>query len=106
MDTHYVVVQLEDDPVIIESSASMAGKHYKNSTLIQMDKNGDYQIVHGPKLHEIEANNIKILFDGHANKKLKTTGGERADEIVDYVVALKGVLPGQSSIDTVAIKSN
>ncbi|VVM21521.1 hypothetical protein BSPWISOXPB_8660 [uncultured Gammaproteobacteria bacterium] len=27
-----------------------------------MDKNGDYQIVHGSKLHEIKADNIKILF--------------------------------------------
>jgi hypothetical protein len=25
-----------------------------------MDENGDYQIVHGSKLHEIKADNIKI----------------------------------------------
>ncbi|WP_143243195.1 C80 family cysteine peptidase, partial [Bathymodiolus azoricus thioautotrophic gill symbiont] len=103
-DTHYVVVQLEDDPVMIKSSASRAGKHFKNSTLIQMDKEGGYQIVHGPKLYEIEANNIKILFNGHGDKRLKTTGQRVADNIVDHVVALKGVLPVQSSIDTVAIK--
>jgi hypothetical protein len=36
-DTHYVVVQLEDEPTIVESSAYIAGKHFKNSTLIQMD---------------------------------------------------------------------
>jgi hypothetical protein len=61
-DTHYVVVQLEDEPTIVESSAYIASKHFKNSTLIQMDENGDYQIVHGSKLHEIKADNIKILF--------------------------------------------
>jgi hypothetical protein len=103
-DTHYVIVQLENDPTIVTSSEDMAGKHFKNSTLIQMDENGDYQIVHGPKLHEIEVNNIKILFSGHGNKLIKTIGKRFADNIADYVVALKGVLPGQSSIDTVAIK--
>jgi hypothetical protein len=35
---HYVVVQLQDDPDLVESSADMTGKHSKNSTLIQMDK--------------------------------------------------------------------
>ncbi|VVM18929.1 hypothetical protein BSPWISOXPB_219 [uncultured Gammaproteobacteria bacterium] len=53
-DTHYVVVQLQDDPDIVESSADMTGKHSKNSTLIQMDKNGDYRLVHGPKLRTIK----------------------------------------------------
>jgi hypothetical protein len=52
-----------------------------------MDKEGGYQIVHGPKLYEIEANNIKILFNGHGDKRLKTTGQRVADNIVDHVVA-------------------
>jgi hypothetical protein len=39
-----------------------------------MDKNGDYQLVHGPKLRKIKADNIKILFSGHGSKGLKTIG--------------------------------
>jgi hypothetical protein len=35
-----------------------------------MDENGDYQIVHGSKLHEIKADNIKILFVGHGDEEL------------------------------------
>ncbi|VVM19865.1 hypothetical protein BSPWISOXPB_8677 [uncultured Gammaproteobacteria bacterium] len=103
-DTHYVVVQLEDEPTIVESSAYIAGKHFKNSTLIQMDENGDYQIVHGSKLHEIKADNIKILFVGHGDEEFKKSGDRTANNIVNYVVTLRGVLPAQSSIDTVAIK--
>ncbi|VVH50454.1 hypothetical protein BPUTSESOX_462, partial [uncultured Gammaproteobacteria bacterium] len=103
-DTHYVVVQLENDPAIVKSSADITGKHSKNSTLIQMDKKGGYQIVHGPKLYEIKADNIKILFDGHGSNSLKTIGRRTANDIVDHVVALRGVLPAQSSIDTVSIK--
>jgi hypothetical protein len=34
-----------------------------------MDENGDYQIVHGSKLHEIKADNIKILFVGHGDEE-------------------------------------
>jgi hypothetical protein len=39
-----------------------------------MDKNGDYRLVHGPKLRTIKADNIKILFTGHGSKGLKTIG--------------------------------
>ncbi|CAB5497785.1 hypothetical protein AZO1586I_233, partial [Bathymodiolus thermophilus thioautotrophic gill symbiont] len=103
-DTHYVVVQLENDLKIVENSVAMASKYPRKSTLIQMDKKGGYRIVHGPKLHKIKADNIKILFIGHGDNWLKTTGGRTANGIVDHVVALRGVLPAQSSIDTVAIK--
>jgi hypothetical protein len=30
-DTHYVVVQLQDDPAIVESSVNMTGKHFNNT---------------------------------------------------------------------------
>jgi hypothetical protein len=36
----------------------MTGKHFNNTTLIQMDKNGDYQLVHGPKLRKIKDNSL------------------------------------------------
>ncbi|VVM24228.1 hypothetical protein BSPWISOXPB_246 [uncultured Gammaproteobacteria bacterium] len=69
-DTHYVVVQLQDDPTMANSSSAIASKHFGSSTLIKMDNNGDYQIVYGPKLHKIKADNIKILFAGHGKKGL------------------------------------
>jgi phosphotransferase system IIB component len=103
-DTHCVVVQLQDDQAVANSSAALASKHFGNSTLIKMDNNGDYQIVYGPKLHKIKADNIKILFDGHGSDSLKTIGRRTANDIVEHVVALRGVLPAQSSIDTVSIK--
>ncbi|WP_139699493.1 C80 family cysteine peptidase, partial [bacterium endosymbiont of Bathymodiolus sp. 5 South] len=101
-DTHYVVVQLQDDPTMANSSSAIASKHFGSSTLIKMDNNGDYQIVYGPKLHKIKADNIKILFAGHGKKGF--IGRRTAANIVDYVVTLRGVLPTQSSIDTVAMK--
>ncbi|CAB5507256.1 hypothetical protein AZO1586R_2307, partial [Bathymodiolus azoricus thioautotrophic gill symbiont] len=101
-DTHCVVVQLQDDQAVANSSAALASKHFGNSTLIKMDNNGDYQIVYGPKLHKIKADNIKILFAGHGKKGF--IGRRTATNIVDYVVTLRGVLPAQSSIDTVAMK--
>jgi hypothetical protein len=36
-----------------------------------MDKEGGYRTVHGPKLHEIKADNIKILFVGHGDENNK-----------------------------------
>jgi hypothetical protein len=35
--TYHVFVQIEDESIIAESSAALAGKHFTNSTLIQMD---------------------------------------------------------------------
>jgi hypothetical protein len=43
---------LQDDPDIVDNSADIAGKHFNNTTLIQMDKGGGYRIVHGPKLYK------------------------------------------------------
>jgi DeoR/GlpR family transcriptional regulator of sugar metabolism len=44
-NTHYVVVQLQDDPDIVDNSADIAGKHFNNTTLIQMDKGGGYRWI-------------------------------------------------------------
>jgi hypothetical protein len=55
-------------------------------------------------LHKIKADNIKILFSGHGNEGLKTTGRKTANDIANIVATLRGVLPVQSSIDTVAMK--
>jgi hypothetical protein len=43
--TYHVFVQIEDESIIAESSAALAGKHFTNSTLIQMDKEGNYRVV-------------------------------------------------------------
>jgi hypothetical protein len=40
----------------------MTGKHFNNTTLIQMDKNGDYQLVHGPPYFQFHCNiSTKII---------------------------------------------
>ncbi|VVM22276.1 hypothetical protein BSPWISOXPB_2851 [uncultured Gammaproteobacteria bacterium] len=73
-NTYHVFVQLEDDSVIAEVQQP-GGKHFTNSTLIQMDKEGNYLVVHGLSLSEIpEASDIKLVFNGHGNDKgLETT---------------------------------
>jgi hypothetical protein len=52
----------------------------------------------GSKLHEIKADNIKILFVGHGDEEFKKSGDRTANNIVNYVVTLRGVLPAQSSM--------
>jgi hypothetical protein len=44
-NTYHVFVQLEDDSVIAEGATFLTGKHFTNSTLIQMDKEGNYLVV-------------------------------------------------------------
>ncbi|CAB5497556.1 C80 family cysteine peptidase, partial [Bathymodiolus thermophilus thioautotrophic gill symbiont] len=98
-----VIVQLEDDRVVAESVASLAGKHFKQSTLIQMNRDGSYRTIHGPKLEDIKGN-VKVVFDGHGDRHNKTMGGRSADDIVEHVILLRGKLTGGATIATVAIK--
>jgi hypothetical protein len=41
--------------------------------------------VHGSKLHEIKADNIKILFVGHGDEEFKKSGDRTANNIDNYV---------------------
>jgi hypothetical protein len=62
-----------------------------------MDKEGGYQIVHGPKLHKIKADNIKILFSGHGNEGLKTTVNLPSKPSIDLFSCSKPSSPTETT---------
>ncbi|WP_139699679.1 C80 family cysteine peptidase, partial [bacterium endosymbiont of Bathymodiolus sp. 5 South] len=105
-NTYHVFVQLEDDSVIAEGATFLTGKHFTNSTLIQMDKEGNYLVVHGLSLSEIpEASDIKLVFNGHGNDKgLETTiAGRTYRDIVNDIVTLREDFPKNSNIEKVSM---
>ncbi|CAC9644983.1 hypothetical protein, partial [uncultured Gammaproteobacteria bacterium] len=104
--TYHVFVQIEDESIIAESSAALAGKHFTNSTLIQMDKEGNYRVVHGLSLSEIpEASDIKLVFNGHGDDKglERTTADRTYRDIVNDIVTLREDLPKNSNIEKVSM---
>ncbi len=42
-----VIIQLENDPIVRKAAAQLAGKHPKNSVIVQLDQNNDYRVVYG-----------------------------------------------------------
>ncbi|EKO3562959.1 MARTX multifunctional-autoprocessing repeats-in-toxin holotoxin RtxA [Vibrio fluvialis] len=42
-----VIVQMENDPVVAQAAASLAGKHAENSVIVQLDADGNYRVVYG-----------------------------------------------------------
>jgi hypothetical protein len=46
-------VPRKNDPVLIQSTSQLAEKYPDNTTIVHMDKNGNYKVVHGLKLDEI-----------------------------------------------------
>ncbi|MBD2780466.1 MARTX multifunctional-autoprocessing repeats-in-toxin holotoxin RtxA [Xenorhabdus szentirmaii] len=42
-----VIIQTENDPVVARAAANLAGKHPDSSVIVQLDANGQYQVVYG-----------------------------------------------------------
>nr|WP_240314500.1 MARTX multifunctional-autoprocessing repeats-in-toxin holotoxin RtxA [Vibrio tetraodonis] len=42
-----IIVQIENDAVVAEAAANLAGKHAESSVVVQLDSDGNYRIVYG-----------------------------------------------------------
>ncbi|AOM40843.1 MARTX multifunctional-autoprocessing repeats-in-toxin holotoxin RtxA [Xenorhabdus hominickii] len=42
-----IIIQTENDPVVAQSSANLAGKHPDSSVIVQLDASGKYRVVYG-----------------------------------------------------------
>ncbi|CAB5499794.1 C80 family cysteine peptidase, partial [Bathymodiolus thermophilus thioautotrophic gill symbiont] len=100
-----IVVQLSGDTDTANGAAYLAGKHFGNSTLVQIDKYGNYKVVHGPELKDIpDGKKAKFVFLGHGNSIKKTMGGRVASDMAKHILDLKLVIPKTVDITAVAIK--
>jgi hypothetical protein len=46
-DKRQIIMTTENDPVLIQSTSQLAEKYPDNTTIVHMDKNGNYKVVHG-----------------------------------------------------------
>ncbi|WP_340614723.1 MARTX multifunctional-autoprocessing repeats-in-toxin holotoxin RtxA [Xenorhabdus thailandensis] len=42
-----IIIQTENDPVVAQAAANLAGKHPDSSLIVQLDANGQYRVVYG-----------------------------------------------------------
>nr|WP_323864933.1 TcdA/TcdB pore-forming domain-containing protein [Xenorhabdus sp. Flor] len=60
-----LIIQLENDPVVMEAAAKLAGKH-PDSVLVQLDAQGQYRMVHGDLTILTDKEKIRWQLVGHS----------------------------------------
>ncbi|CAB5500829.1 C80 family cysteine peptidase, partial [Bathymodiolus thermophilus thioautotrophic gill symbiont] len=98
-----VIVQLSDDLAL--DTAGLAGKHFGNSTLIQMDEYGNYRVIYGPELEGIpDGKKVKFELLGHGGTNEKTMGGRTAADMARSILDLKEHIPKTVDVTAVSLK--
>ncbi len=60
-----LIIQLENDPIVMEAAAKLAGKH-PDSVLVQLDAQGQYRVVHGDLTILKDKEKIRWQLVGHS----------------------------------------
>ncbi|VVH51043.1 hypothetical protein BPUTSESOX_355, partial [uncultured Gammaproteobacteria bacterium] len=64
---HQVIITEENNSTLLENTQNMAGKYPFNTTVINMDRHGNYKLVYGPALDKMPKGDIKIVINAHGN---------------------------------------
>jgi hypothetical protein len=73
---HQVILTVRDDHgMIIDDEAHtlltneqyLAEKYPHNTTIVHMDKDGNYQVVFGDTLDQIPKGDLKVIINGHGH---------------------------------------
>ncbi|PHM25228.1 MARTX multifunctional-autoprocessing repeats-in-toxin holotoxin RtxA [Xenorhabdus ehlersii] len=83
-----VIIQTENDPVVAEAAANLAGKHPDSSVIVQLDANGQYRVVYGDPAvlsDKLQSGKLRWQIVGHGREELAQNhtrmSGYSADEL-------------------------
>ncbi|BET96212.1 MARTX multifunctional-autoprocessing repeats-in-toxin holotoxin RtxA [Xenorhabdus taiwanensis] len=83
-----IIIQTENDPVVAEAAANLAGKHPDSSLIVQLDANGQYRVVYGDPAvlsDKLQSGKLRWQIVGHGREEAAQnyTGmsGYSADEL-------------------------
>ncbi|VVH63126.1 hypothetical protein BSPWISOX_2656, partial [uncultured Gammaproteobacteria bacterium] len=96
-----IIMTTENDPVLIQSTSQLAEKYPDNTTIVHMDKNGNYKVVHGLKLDEIPKGDLKVLINAHGN-----SGGIKnrsIEEIAEHISIIDRAIGEDSNVKKVSL---
>ncbi|WP_324171954.1 C80 family cysteine peptidase [Sulfurimonas sp.] len=102
---HQIIVQLEDDKTVKDSSFKLALKHPDQTTIIQMSKDGSYKVIYGKALSDVDGK-LRISGVGYGRENsdgIKTLGGRNTNDFVDNIKSLKNDLKSIATIDRVSL---
>ena len=103
---HQIIIQLENDKNVKVNSLNLAYKHPDKTTIVQMDHDGNYKVVHGKELGSI-VGDIKVSTIGYGrnlDNGSKTIGGKTYDELSSGIKTISDQLDSNSAnIKTVSL---
>jgi hypothetical protein len=82
---HQVVVTVGNDQtnVLLHAEQRLAKKYPHNTTIVHMEKNGDYRVVFGATLDQIPKGDLKVMINGHGNSD--GIGDRSVEEIAKHL---------------------
>jgi hypothetical protein len=98
-----VIITTEGNFELIRNELRLAEKYPDNTTIVHMDKNGNYKVVYGLKLDQIPKGDLKVIINGHG--ELGKINNRGVDEIAQYISTIERATGEDSSIRKVSLIS-
>ncbi|WP_254592046.1 C80 family cysteine peptidase, partial [Candidatus Williamhamiltonella defendens] len=97
-----IIVELEEDRVVSEAAKRLAGKHAEKSIIIQLKKDGEYEVVKGNPY--LLRGDLRWQVVGHSREGGNegypgTFGGSSAQQLSNQLIALHAQLKKQFRIN-------
>lgn len=83
-----IIIQTENDPIVAQAAANLAGKHPDSTVIVQLDVNGQYRVVYGDPAvlsDKLQSGKLRWQIVGHGREKSlqnhTRVSGYSADEL-------------------------
>lgn len=97
-----IILQLEDESVVMNAAARLAGKHPAHSVLVQLDAEGMPRVVYGDPSILQGKTNLRWQVVGHGSNKdgINRLAGYSATELAEKIAALRTLLSTEYNVNS------
>ncbi|VVM27857.1 hypothetical protein BSPWISOXPB_3150 [uncultured Gammaproteobacteria bacterium] len=98
-----IIMTTENDPELFQDQSELAGKYPDNTTIVYMDKNGNYKVVYGLKLDQISKGDLKVLINAHGESR--EIENRSIEEIAEHISIIDRAAGEDSNVRKVSLAS-
>ncbi|CAB9543519.1 hypothetical protein BROOK1789C_1001, partial [Bathymodiolus brooksi thiotrophic gill symbiont] len=100
---HQVIVTITDDQsqILLKNEQHLASKYPHNTTIVHMEKDGNYQVVFGLELDEVPKGDLKVMINGHGD--FNKIGDRSIEEIAEHIGTINQAVGDDSEIKKVSL---
>jgi hypothetical protein len=99
--TRQILITTTDDLELIQNEIRLAEKYPDNTTIVHMDKNGNYKVVYGLKLDQIPKGDLKVMINAHG--ALGSIADRSIEEIAKYISTIEQATGEDFSVRKVSL---